>query len=210
MRPPWLEVNIGASRIHLLGTVNGLVSEGRRFLATYEEVRPDALAVGLSPDDVEGLRELVQLRELPEYEPTEMDEAYGAGLSRFGPVHFPAAEYLECARISAEHGIPLLPLDLGEAEYVDVFTKEVSMFQLWRYGRKLRKLATRPPSGASAEEFALRFDAEVRKLGGLDRLERAREARMADRLKAAARDHARILAVVEIARIRGVGDHLSR
>jgi hypothetical protein len=188
---------------HVLGTVRGLVSEAVRVREAFERIRPHGVALGVGPEDLEGLRRL-QGGEAYEHEFSEADEVYAHYLGQFGEVQLPPRDLAEALRLAEERALPVVAIDFPEVAYVDAFTKAVSGWQLLRYQRRVRKLAKKPPVADDAMDFHLTWDREVGRLGGFARLEAQREAHMAAELAKAALPAGRILVLVEGARAEGV------
>lgn len=200
-------VRAGGREYHVLGTVRGLVSEAARVREAFDRVRPHGVALGVGPEDLEGLRRL-EGGEAYEHEFSEADEVYAAYLGQFGEVQLPPRDLAEALRLAAERALPVVAIDFPEVAYVDAFTKAISGWQLLRYQRRIRKLARKPPAADDAMEFHLTWDREVGRLGGFGRLEAQREAHMAAELAKADLPAGRILVLLEGARAEGVLRHL--
>lgn len=196
-------VRVPDRELHLLGTVRGLVSEAARVEAAFDRLQPDALALGLGPEDLDGLEKLEAGTEY-EHEYSESDEVYAHYLQQFGPVELPPKDLVVALRLARARGIPVVAVDLPEVAYVDAFTKAVSGWQLLRYNRRVRKLARRPPAAEDALGFHLWWDAQVGRLPGFAALERTREAHMAARLREEPSLRGKVLVVVEAARVEGI------
>lgn len=196
-------VKVAGREVHLLGTVRGLASEAQRVEAAMARVRPQVVALGVGPEDLEGLRKL-QGGETYEHDYSEADEVYAHFLGQFGPVELPPPDLVAAVRLADERGVPVVALDLAEVPYVERFTEAISGWQLFRYNRRIHKLARKPPVVEDAMAFHLWWDAQVSKLSGFARLERAREDHMAMRLRATELPPGRVLALVEAARVEGM------
>lgn len=190
---------------HILGTITGLVSEADRVAQLFQDLAPDCVAVGIPENELAGLRAYITAGpDAPEPDDEDVEEGYSLALSRFGDVGVPPPDLMEAVRLALTAGVETFALDLDDDTYADAFTEEVSGIQLVRYSLKMRRLARRPPKAATAGEFALKWDSDVRKLKGFARLEKRRERKMADSLKAIPVGHTRILAVIELPRLEGV------
>ena len=194
---------VGHHELHVLGTVRGLASEEERVAAAFDRLEPAGVALGVAPEDLEGLRS-VDGGAAYEHEFSEADDIYAHYLQQFGPVALPPRDLVAAVRIARERGVPVATLDLPEVQYVETFTGAVSGWQLLLYNRRVRKLARKPPVAEDALAFHLWWDAQIRRLGGFDRLERAREAHMAAELGRLALPAGRVLVLVEAARVAGM------
>lgn len=195
-------LRVGDREVHVLGTVRGLASEAARVEAAMVRLEPQAIALGVGPEDLDGLRKLQGGAEY-EHEYSEADEVYAHYLGQFGPVQLPPPDLVAAVRVADARGIPVLALDLPEVAYVEAFTQEISGFQLLRYNRRIHKLARKPPAAEDPMAFHLWWDQQVGKLEGFARLERRREQHMAAQLLAAKAPPGRVLVLVEAARADG-------
>jgi hypothetical protein len=199
-------VAVEGGEVVLLPTVRGLVSEAQRVREAFAEGRPTVVALGASPEATAALLRFEPSPGLDLYEDLpDAELAYSARLQAYGEVALPPPDLMEAARLAKEAGVPLRGADLPEARYEDVFAAEVSAWGLLRYGRVQRKLVKRPPAAADARAFALAWDAAIRKVKGLDRVEKARESHMAQAARLLVREHGGpALLVVDVARAEGV------
>lgn len=196
----------------LLGVVQGLVAEADRVRAAFAEVRPAAVALGVSPEAVAGLARYQTPADPgePFDDLPDAEFAYAARLQEYGPVDLPPPDLREAVRVAKEAGVPAYGVDLTEEQYEDVFTHEVGAWALLRYGRVQRQLARKPPRASDARAFSLAWDAQVRRIGGLARVEARREFRMAEGARALAKQvGGGVLLVVDAPREAGVADALS-
>jgi hypothetical protein len=189
--------------LHVVGTVRGLVAEGARVAAAFDAIAPETVALGVGPEDLEGLQRFLD-GEPYEHEFSESDEVYAHFLGQFGPVALPPRDLIEAARLAKARSVPVVAIDLPEVAYVDAFTRAVSGWDLLRYNRRVRRLAKRPPVADTALEFHLAWDHAVGRLRGFAALERTREAHMARQLREASGLNGRVLVLLEAARIAGV------
>jgi hypothetical protein len=189
--------------LRFLGTVPGLRAEGARVGARFEAVRPAAVGLGVGPEDLAGLQAFVGGAT---FEPSgsEADEVYEHYLRQYGEVELPPPDYVAAVQLAGKAGVPVVALDLAEVAYVQRFTEEVSGWAMLRYSRRVHRLARSPPPAEDALGFHLWWDEQVRRLGGFEALERAREQAMASRLRSEAWPAGDVLVVVEAARLAGV------
>lgn len=209
--PRAVPVEVRGAVVHVLGTVHGLVAETAAVEAAFAEAAPDALAVGIAPGELEALEAHAaggDVEESDEEVTIDPSEGYEVGLSRYGEVAIPPPDLLAALDLARGHGVPATAVDLDTTQYDEVFSASVGPFTLFRYGRRMQRMARRPPPAPDAAAFALAWDARVRQLRGFDKVERAREAHMAARVADLAGRHRRILVVVDVARAAGVVEAL--
>lgn len=190
----------------VLGTVQGLVAERARVRDAFAKAQPRAVALGISPESAAALLRYAPVEGADPFdELPDAELAYAARLQAFGDVSLPPPDLLEAAALAREQGVPIFGVDLAEERYEDLFTHEVGAWSLLRYGRAQRRLAKRPPEAADARAFALAWDAHLRRIPALARVEAAREAHIAQAAQALAqREGGAALLVVDVAREAGV------
>lgn len=199
-------IAVDGGEIHVLSTVQGLVAEAQRVRDAFHAANPRALALGISPEATGAL-----LRYQPTEDTDPFDDlpdaelAYSARLMAYGDVALPPPDLLEATRLARHAGLPIHGADMPEERYEDIFAAEVSAWGLLRYGRIQRKLAKRPPDAPDARTFALAWDAAIRRVKGLDRVERARETHIATTATTLARQAGSpLLLIVDAAREPGI------
>lgn len=202
---------VGEGQVLLVTSVQGLVSERARVLAVLNEAQPDVVAIGLSPESVASLLryepdpEVDPFEELPDH-----DLVYSLKLREFGDVELPAPDLVAAIVWARDANVPFFGVDLPEEAYEDLFTKEVSAWGFLRYGRIQRRLAKRPPKTADARAFSLAWDARIRRVKGIARVEAAREKAMAESAAGLAREkEAKVLLLAEAAREAGISERLA-
>lgn len=207
--PRW---RFGEGEVVVLATVQGLVAERERVRTALHREKPRIVAVGLSPEAAgvmlryEKAADEDHFEDLPDH-----DYVYSVKLSEFGPVDLPPPDLLEAVRLGSEMGAEVVGVDMPEDVYEELFTKTVSTFGFLRYGRIQRSLAKRPPRADDARQFALVWDARIRKVKGIRRVEAAREVFMAEAAARRARDAGvRLLLVIDVPREAGVIEALER
>lgn len=199
------EVRVGGAHVLVVDTVLGLESEEQVVADALAAFEPDAVALGVSPEELEGLGDYLEASgEPPQPEP----DRYAEGLMEFGATSLPPPSLLAAVTAARDRGLPLEALDLPEEAYTEAFTDLVSTWQLFWNTRREKKLARNPPDVESAREYALVWDAKRQKASGLARLADRREAHMADRIRDVAARFDRVAAVVETPRAVGVLEEL--
>lgn len=200
------DVHIQTTRVRLLGTIPGFEPHGAAVTEALDSVRPAVVALGVPPEDVEGLR---QLAAEPETELPEPDDAPGrllALLERFSTTRVPSPD-LEAAFLWADgHDARLEALDLDDEAHAESYIRHNRFFDVIRGNRLQRRLLAEPFEEAKDEdELVLMFDALQNSLPSLRRVEEEREAHMAERLaEVAGGAEGEVVALVPLARLAGV------
>ncbi len=204
-------VDVDGVAVWLLGTIAGFVPDAARVQGAFEATTPRALALGVPPEDVEGLRTLAADPdvELPPLDPGT--ERLFEWLAPFGETRIPSPDLEAAFRAADAADVPVEALDLDDEAHADVFIQANKFRHVVQANRVQRKLMKEDFGGhASATELVLAWDAFQNRLPSLQAVEAAREAHMARRLRevAAGLDGGAVLAVVPVARLAGVLEHL--
>lgn len=209
--PPKLRrLTVGDCKVTIMSSVKGLVSERELVRSAYRTVKPRCLAVGISPGEIDGLRNLAQSGDdPPEFFLSQHEILYATGLSFLADklddkVKVPPPAFDEAVKVGVEKGIELEGLDLQEVEYTEAYIKHITRWQWLRQGMRLKKLKKRPWASTTPDGFAFEYDDALCALPGYAALERTREKAMTERLMELADEHARILAVIELPRVDGI------
>lgn len=195
------EVRLGGTTVAVLPVVRGLPSHGERAAASIGAEHPDVVALAVSPEELEALRTYDGGNIEPD---TTEDEVYVAGLSAWEEPRMPPPCFIEAVRGAVAHHVPLEALDMDEETYTDAYTACVSTMEIIFQGRLENRLLKKRFRVATPEEFAIAWDAEVNRTAGFARLQKEREKFIASRLQEVAQGHARVLAVIEVERVKGV------
>ncbi len=201
-------VKTGGCSISILPVIKGLVSETEKVRQAFDYVKPDSVAISISKEELEGLRNLPV-----DYEPmlSRYEEIYAAGLQRFGEVSAPPPCYVAALELAEHRGIPLVPVDMDERSYTELYVLAVSGGTLFRHSTRTWILRRRKFSTESAEQYVLAWDRTVNGLGGFKRIEETRAETMAKGILNVCSDGGRqILAVVELERASDVLGILNR
>ena len=201
----------GDSAIRILPVIRGLKSEVKLVVDVFDEVNPDAVAISLSKEEVEGIRNLPE-----DYEPmlSRYDEIYIRGLSRFGEVAAPPPCYVAAIEIADSQGVPIVPIDLDEESYTELYCASISGTALFRNSTRTWYLARRQFAADTPEEYVLKVDRAFNNMSGFRRVESERASWMAKRILKASGDAGRLLAFIEYEREKDVAglvkDRLAR
>jgi hypothetical protein len=194
-------IRIEAADISLLPVVKGLVSEEGAVSRSFDEVRPDVIAISVSREDLEGLH---RREDYEKYEPSDLEIIYQAFLESFGEVRIPPPAYVRALEISEERGTPIIPIDMNEELYTETYCQNVRTRDMIRESFFARRATGKTYDLSSPEAFARSWDARVNRARGFRELERAREAHMANALRRLSGKYSKILAVIECERLEGV------
>ncbi len=195
------EIRLGEASVSVFPAVRGLPSEGVTVKQAIEAGKPDVVALSVSSEELEALRTYRGAQLEPD---TAEEEAYVAGLSAWEEPIMPPPCFTQAARIAAAHGIRLEALDFSEEDYTDAYTRNVTTMELLLQGRMETRLLKKRFRVSTPKEFAVAWDAEVNRTAGFARLQRERETHMAERLRELANPRARVFAVIEVERVKGV------
>jgi hypothetical protein len=187
----------GNCSIHLLPVIKGLSSETQKVEKAFSTLKPDTVAVSLSREEVDGLRNIPD-----DYEPelSRYEELYVRGLSRYGKVSAPPPCYVATIEL-ADHGkIPLIPVDLDEEAYTELYCAAVPGTTLFRHSTRTWLLKMKSFNADTPEEFVKAWDRAVNKLRGFGVIEAKRAETIASGILKASERSRILLAVVEVER----------
>lgn len=189
------EIRIDGSRTMLVGSVYGLSSEGEAVKRALSSFKPEVIALGISGEDLEALRENSAI---------DVYDAYFSHLSKFGEVSIPSPDLLECIRYAEAKGAELKAIDINDNEFSGLLYDNVSSLELLTRSRRRVRVRSR-----SAEDFSREWD-KGKNRGGFERINRICEERMAEKIRELARNHRRIFVLLDLPRFDGVRAVLSK
>lgn len=202
--PPDLhKLIIGGSKVYLLGTIKGLKAEEEKVKKAYRIARPKVIGLHIPSDEINGL-EATLSGEITEMGLSHSEEAYAANLAAYGEVQVPPPSLVMAYRIARKKKIPLAPLDMNDEGYADAFTKTVTTFHLIRHSFRVKRLKKRKFHSTDARSFVMEWDSIMNKVKGYRAMENLREKYMAENIFFLAREHFRLLAILEIERVEGI------
>src|SRR5512136_1569181 len=136
--------------ISVLGVIKGLKSEAVKVQRAFDELKPDVVTISLSKEEIEGLRNMPK-----DFEPdmSRYEDIYAQGLSRFGQVAIPPPCYVAALSLADSAGVPIIPVDLDEQTYSDLYCRAVSGSNLFRHSTRTWLMKRRRFSDKSPEEF---------------------------------------------------------
>lgn len=193
--------------VHLLPVIKGLKSEVAEVEEAFKEASPDLVAISLSQEELDGLRNMPD-----DFEPelSRYEELYAEGLSRFGEVAAPPPCYVASVEIADHEKIPVVAVDLDEKSFTDLYCAAVSGTALFRHSTRTWNLKRKRSRGETAGEFVMAWDRAVNNMEGFRTIERKRAEVIAKGIREAAKRSDRLLAVVELERSEEVMDRLRR
>jgi hypothetical protein len=195
------KLKVDGCTVHVLSVIKGLKSETEKVRKAFEETKPDVIAISLSKEEVEGLKNIPD-----DYEPelSRYEEIYAEGLGRFGEVAAPPPCYVATLELARHEGIPLIPVDMDEQSYTDLYCAVVPGTALFRHSTRTWLLKRRSFSDDSAEEFVLAWDKAVNNMEGFRLIEHKRAQAMAKGIREACEKSQSVLAVIELERASDV------
>ncbi|MCD6512796.1 MAG: hypothetical protein J7K61_04265 [Thermoplasmata archaeon] len=197
------KIKVKKCTIYILPVIHGLREEERKVEKAFEDVKPDCIAIGISPEDIEGLKEDSDGM-------AQQYEYYLAHLSRYGKIAVPPPDIKRAYELAIENKIELHTIDVDDDEYATLLVKNVSIIALIRHSRKMKKLNKIEIKADNAEEFVMKWDKYMNSIKGFRKIEEAREKAMAENLVKIADKCKKILAIIPLERSNGVITHLER
>jgi len=195
------KLKVDGCTVHILSVIKGLKSETEKVRKAFEDAKPDVVAISLSREEVEGLKNIPD-----DYEPelSRYEEIYAEGLGRFGEVAAPPPCYVATLELAQHEGIPLIPVDMDEQSYTDLYCAVVPGTALFRHSTRTWLLKRRSFSDDSAEKFVLAWDKAVNNMEGFRLIEHKRAQTMAKGIRKACHGSQGVLAVIELERASDV------
>ncbi len=197
--------DLEGTRVVLLSVIRGLVSERSRVRAAVDEVRPAAVGMSISGEELEALRAYPGGAVGPS---GPEEEAYVAGLSAFGEVEKPPPCFTEGLAAAAELGLPVHALDMDEEAFSEAYLGAVSGLDFVLTGVRASRMRRWHARAGSPQAFVLAWDARVNRARGMRALQRKREAHIVKRIRDVARGGGPVLALVDLERAPGVSERL--
>lgn len=156
---------IGDSEVTLFGGIKGLISEGEELRKTLLSIRPEAILITISDEQIDGLSKFMK-------DPFEMimsdyEIIYGAHLSIYGEVMTPPPIYTECVKYSEENEIRLIGLDLNEEDFSKLYQSKVGTMDLVRHSIRKRRLIKKEFGDKTPEEFVKLWEKRVNSIKSL-------------------------------------------
>ncbi len=192
----------------LIGAIKGLVSEGKAVKKEIETFGGNVAAISISPEELRGLREYIREGEF-EISLYGYEEAYLENLGNFGAVKAPAPCYVEAVKTTEKIGIPLVPLDMDDESFADVYIENVSKREFIAHMFRERRMEKKAFRVEGVEDYVLKWDRYINRIKGLRAVEEAREEHMARKLSEISKK-GRVIAVIDFERLDGVVKRMAK
>ena len=198
------KLKVGDVELLIFGTIRGLLSEREEVKKVVEDFSPDIILLGISPEQWEGLKKYV--KKPFKIEPNDYEIIYALKLEKFGEVGLPVPTYLEILSISKKYNLDIVPIDMDDNSYSELFTKKIDIIKLIRFNMRKRKLYKMIFDASSPEEFVIQWDREVNSIKEYREIEDEREKFMYKKIMELAKDgyRKRIMVIVEFERYGGI------
>ena len=192
-------IKLGNTKIRILSTVKGLVSESTIVANEIHSFEPDLVALGIGPEEVQGTRDW----DGEPYDMSGWDEIYGLSLRKIvgeNGVKLPPPSFSSAIKVSDSKNIEVMGIDMDENSFTDAYTKNISTWQLFKRGRLEKSMAKTGIDGQTPKEIAMNMENSIRQLNGFAMLEEERVKVMNENLHEHL-DKNRILAIIELANV---------
>ena len=207
------EIRTKGKKIVILGSVYGLVEDGELIKKIIKKEEPDAIALGISREDLEVLvneefdkKNNDMLGYDVNYNINTESDDYIEGLLKLGKVSLPSPDLINTIKYSQDFSIDLVPIDLDDEEYSEILCKNVSSIQLILFSRK-RVVKVK---SSNANDFSKEWDRKKHGKKGFKKINDMSENLMAKRIIKLSEKHNRILAVVDLPRLDGVVENIEK
>jgi hypothetical protein len=202
-------VPAGGPALLLLAPVRGLTSEVTVLLAALEEHDPEAVGLGLSGEEMQGLLDYFVLADAEPIVPlSSMEMSEVRGLSRFGEVRVPNPAFVEVLRWGRARSLPIEALDPDDERSASLFAEHIGYVELVRRTVREHRISRSPPTPSSADEFAIQWDREVAAGRGSREFARARDRHLVRAVQRLGHGRSRTAVVVDRERFEAVRDIL--
>jgi hypothetical protein len=197
------KIEVGSSRIFIPDVIIGLTSQADKVKSAYHKIKPDLVAIQTSEEELKGLKKVVEGEDIGHFL-SNYEEIYAKRLADFGEVKVPPPCYEAAMDICIENETPIVAIDMDDMLFADAYCENISGWQLFRHSMRVDKLRRKRFKANSPKEFVLAWDREINKLKGFRNLEAKREEYMAREILRLAKEHKRILCVLDLMRAEGV------
>ena len=189
----------------LFGPVRGLEGEAFQLVEAIAALAPDAVGLGLSPEEMRGLVTYFVEAEAEPFVPlTGPESSEVRGLVRFGAVRVPNPSFVEVLRWAAATGTWVGGLDPNDERSASLFTENIGYLELVRRPVAERRVTRAPPTPSTPDEFALSWDRASGKGRGSQAFARARDGHFVREAAELTRTRGRVALVVDRERFDSV------
>jgi hypothetical protein len=202
-------ITVKGSKIYLVDVVRGLKSEADKVKLAIREIKPDLIAMSVSKEEIDGLRDYI--REPYEVEMSRYEELYVKNLSRFGDVFLPPPCFLAGLEEADNRRIELVGVDMDDETHTTAYCALVSGSELFRHTTRFNLMKLKSFRADTPADFVRVWDRKVNNLHGFRELEKERERFMAKELiRLAAHPGGMMLAIVDAERAEGLREKLRK
>jgi len=202
-------ITVKGSKIYLVDVVRGLKSEADKVKLAIREIKPDLIAMSVSKEEIDGLRDYI--REPYEVEMSRYEELYAKNLSRFGDVFLPPPCFLAGLEEADNRRIELVGVDMDDETHTTAYCALVSGSELFRHTTRFNLMKLKSFRADTPADFVRVWDRKVNNLHGFRELEKERERFMAKELiRLAAHPGGMMLAIVDAERAEGLREKLRK
>ena len=193
---------IGDCEFDLIPIIKGLVSEKDKVIQALDSKTYDATAVALGAEDITAISKRDEIE--GEFESSDLDTVYSGLLTQFGNIDMPDPAFTTLIDICKDRDIPVIPLDMTDEEYTQLYCETVSTVEFLREKRLIKKALKNQFDTSSPESFVTEWDALVNHLSGYAKMSKYREENMAGQIKDIANYRKNVLLLIEYERVNGV------
>jgi len=196
-------ITVKGSKIYFVDVVRGLKSEAARVKLAIEDVKPDIIAMSVSKEEIEGLKDYI--KEPYEVEMSRYEELYAKNLSKFGDVFLPPPCFLAGLEEANNRRIELVGVDMDDETHTVAYCALVSGSELFRHTTRFNLLRLKSFRASTPADFVKIWDRKVNNLRGFRELEKERERFIAKELtRIGTGAGSKILAIVDVERSDGI------
>ncbi len=198
-------------KILITGTVKGLVSESQKIQDHFTRFDPDVIAISVSKEGLEAMIKHLGSDDVTEdVAPDNIEEEYYVkSLERFGDVSKPPPSFVRAWELSVEKAISIIPVDLDDVEFTDLYCHHVTGVEWLKQPSKQRSLARKKFTSQTPEEFALEWDAFMNGTKGMKSIEQARVNKISREVNELSKKFERVMLVVDYERADEVTEILA-
>ncbi|MCI4369289.1 MAG: hypothetical protein L3K09_06995 [Thermoplasmata archaeon] len=201
-----IQRELGADRgVLVVGAVRGSRKDALELSSRLRAHRPLALGLGISFEELTGLRDYFVGTDTEPLVPLTGNEvAEMRGLVAFGEVSVPNPAYLAALEFAKEQSLPVEAVDPTDDHYANLFTSSIGYLELVRRTLRERRLTRRPPAASSADEYAVNWERESAPGRGSKKFQLERDAAAVDAARRLIRVHPRIALIFDRERFERV------
>jgi len=200
---------IGGGKVYLLPVIHGLKGEEEKVRKAFEEVKPDCVAIGIPPEDIEIMENMDEKNE-EEFEMSLQYQYYLFHLSKYGEISLPPLDIKVAYEMAKASGVPFKAIDIDDEEYAELLVDNVSIFSLIRHSAKIRRMGKKKFKAKSAEEFVKEWNREILSIKAFRRLEEIRDDRMVKKIIELCNRYRKVLAIIPLEKYDSISMLLER